>query len=402
MRLILIILLASPLFLFGTNTGPAAFAVTRPASRSTQSLDQTPNEVGFDSPRWHIYDDKGRTEEYLGQKSLYIRSGFAFLNDVDFEDGTIEVDMAMTNRTSFVGILFRVSSADEYEIVYFRPFKSGKPDAVQYTPAFNGSMPWQLYSGDGYTSSVEIPHEQWVHVKLEIRGRTLSVYFNNSAKPVLVNDDLKHGLSHGAIGLWGIVNGGHFANFRYQLARPTNTAAAPKRAFDNGVLAKWQLSDAFDSDRKDPEKLPSSQELSVMHWQSVEPETPGMVVIDRYRKGPNRVHDFLDPQEKRGPRLGRKFVFARTAVYSERDQIKRMSIGYSDDVAVFLNGQPVFVGKSAYQYRDPGFLGIMDVENDSVYLNLKKGRNDIVLAVAEYFGGWGFICRIDDPHGIRF
>jgi hypothetical protein len=44
----------------------------------------------------------------------------------------------------------------------------------------------------------------------------------------------------------------------------------------------------------------------------------------------------------------------------------------------------------------------MDVEDDSVYLNLKKGRNEIVLAVAEYFGGWGFICRIDEPQGLTF
>ena len=41
------------------------------------------------------------------------------------------------------------------------------------------------------------------------------------------------------------------------------------------------------------------------------------------------------------------------------------------------------------RYRDPGFLGIMDVENDAVYLDLKRGRNEIVLSVADYFGGWG-------------
>ena len=43
----------------------------------------------------------------------------------------------------------------------------------------------------------------------------------------------------------------------------------------------------------------------------------------------------------------------------------------------------------------------MDVENDGVYLDLKKERNEIVLGLAEYFGGWGFICRIDDPRGVR-
>jgi hypothetical protein len=78
-----------------------------------------------------------------------------------------------------------------------------------------------------------------------------------------------------------------------------------------------------------------------------------------------------------------------------------MSFGYSDEVTVFLNSKPVFTGKSAFRFRDPGFLGIMDVENDAVYLDLKKGRNEIVLALADYFGGWGFICRVDDTRGVK-
>jgi hypothetical protein len=44
----------------------------------------------------------------------------------------------------------------------------------------------------------------------------------------------------------------------------------------------------------------------------------------------------------------------------------------------------------------------MDVEDDAVYLNLKKGKNVLMLGVADYFGGWGFICRLDDPAGLRF
>jgi hypothetical protein len=79
-----------------------------------------------------------------------------------------------------------------------------------------------------------------------------------------------------------------------------------------------------------------------------------------------------------------------------------MSLGYSDEVTVFLNGRPLFTGRSAYRYRrDPGFPGIMDVEDDGVYLELKRGRNELVLGVAEYFGGWGFICRLDDMRGLR-
>ena len=78
-----------------------------------------------------------------------------------------------------------------------------------------------------------------------------------------------------------------------------------------------------------------------------------------------------------------------------------MSLGYSDEVTVFLNSKPVFTGLSAFRFRDPGFLGVMDVENDAVYLDLKQGRNEIVLSLADYFGGWGFICRIDDTRGVK-
>lgn len=38
--------------------------------------------------------------------------------------------------------------------------------------------------------------------------------------------------------------------------------------------------------------------------------------------------------------------------------------------------------------------GIVDVENDAVYLRLRKGKNELVLAVSELGGGWGFIGRL--------
>jgi len=88
--------------------------------------------------------------------------------------------------------------------------------------------------------------------------------------------------------------------------------------------------------------------MEAMNWQKVEVEPPGMIVIDRYRKNPNIVPMFLDPSERTGKREGRKVVFARTVVHSNQDQITRMSLGYSDEVTVFLNSKPVFTGKSAF------------------------------------------------------
>jgi hypothetical protein len=89
-------------------------------------------------------------------------------------------------------------------------------------------------------------------------------------------------------------------------------------------------------------------------------------------------------------------LYARTNIESDRDHVKKLYIGYSDEVTVFLNGKILFRGRSAQNFRDPGFLGIVNPENDAVYLPLKKGGNELLLAVSELGGGWGFICRLAD------
>jgi hypothetical protein len=88
-------------------------------------------------------------------------------------------------------------------------------------------------------------------------------------------------------------------------------------------------------------------------------------------------------------------VYARATIESDRDQVKELSLGYSDEVSVFLNDKIMYRGRSAQYFRDPGFLGIIDPENDAVYLPLKKGKNELMLAVSELGGGGGFICRLD-------
>jgi hypothetical protein len=50
--------------------------------------------------------------------------------------------------------------------------------------------------------------------------------------------------------------------------------------------------------------------------------------------------------------------------------------------------------RSAQRFRDPGFLGMVSPENDAVYLPLKKGRNELMLAVSESRWWMGLVCRL--------
>src|SRR5258708_34029256 len=63
------------------------------------------------------------------------------------------------------------------------------------------------------------------------------------------------------------------------------------------------------------------------------------------------------PRWQLEPQKGMQVVYARTTIVSDRDQLKKLNVGYSDDVSVFLNDRIRYRGRSAQRFRDPGFLG---------------------------------------------
>jgi hypothetical protein len=164
------------------------------------------------------------------------------------------------------------------------------------------------------------------------------------------------------------------------------------------TLTKWSISPSYDALARNLERPLSPAESDAIKWEDVEAEPPGFVVLYRYREAPHINVTFqTDFSTRLQPQPGMKVVYARTTIDSDRDHVKKLEIGYSDDVSVFLNGQILYRGRSAQGFRDPGFLGIVNPEDDAVYLPLKKGKNELMLAVSELGGGWGFICRLTEP-----
>ena len=233
-------------------------------------------------------------------------------------------------------------------------------------------------------------------MRLEVAGAQARFYVKDMDKPALVMNDLKTGVQKGQVALYVLAGATCFANFEI---RTTPDAAWERRPppMPPGTLTRWSLSPSYDALERNLERPLSPSESDAMRWQDVEAEPPGFVVINRYRESPHPRVSFANDFSKRlEPQPGMKVVYARTSIASDRDQVKKLYIGYSDDVSVFLNGRILFRGRSAQNFRDPAFLGIVNPENDSVYLPLKKGSNELVLAVSELGGGWGFICRLAD------
>jgi hypothetical protein len=332
---------------------------------------------------------------YQGRKCLLLDGGAAVLKDFEMRDGVIDVDVATPASRGFFGFDFRIDSGgSNYEEVYLRQHKSGLPDAMQYTPVLNTGRNWQIYNGPGFTGAVDIPKDTWFHMRLQVAGAQAKLYVKDMEKPALVMDDLKSGVQKGQVALYDLMGATYFSNFEVRTSpdAPWERHLPP---MPPGTLTRWSLSPSYDALARNLERPLAFAESAAMQWQQVEAEPPGFVVINRYRESPHPRVSFANDFSKRlEPQPGMKVVYARTSIESDRDQVKKLYLGYSDDVSVFLNGKILYRGRSAQNFRDPGFLGIMSPDNDAVYLPLKKGRNELMLAVSELGGGWGFICRL--------
>jgi hypothetical protein len=178
-------------------------------------------------------------------------AGFALLPGTDFQDGTIELDLAVKTLTppgarmpGFTGVVFRAKpDGSEYELFYLRPKnalsenQSMRNHAVQYCaePGYGWyklRREWPFV----YESYAEIAPETWTHLKIEVVGRVARVYLNGAAKPSLVVDGLKSGNLHGAIGLWGYAREeSYFSNLRI------SPAAAVSLKNGSDATGTWEV-----------------------------------------------------------------------------------------------------------------------------------------------------------------
>ena len=352
--------------------------------------------VAPDTTRWTL-EGQASVQQSLGRTSLFVDGGVAILKNFELRDGVLDVDAATSATRGFFGFLVRVDTAGSFgEEIYLRTHESGQADAMQYTPVLNTGRNWQLYNGPGFTGAVDIPRNTWFHLRLVVTGAQAKLYVKDMDRPALTMDDLKSNARSGQVALYSLTGATYFSNFQIRTTpdAPWERHLPPMPA---GTLTRWSLSPSYDALARDLERPLTTAESDTMRWQAVEAEPPGIVPINRYRMSPHpRVSFQSDFSKRLEPQPGMRVVYARTRIASDRDQVSKLMIGYSDDVSVFLNGRILWRGRSAQSFRDPRFLGIVNPENDTVYLPLKKGDNDLVLAVSELGGGWGFVCRLAD------
>ncbi|WP_353906154.1 hypothetical protein [Pedobacter sp.] len=174
-----------------------------------------------------VITGENRTVRKLNDKAVQLSEaegyGVAWLHDLRFSDGTIEIDLRGRDvkQGSFLGIAFHGVSKDTCEAIYFRPFNFLATDSAQRSHmvqyVFENQYGWErlrnehpgVYEG---LVSPAINPGAWFHVKIEVKGKVIKVYTTNSNTPCLVVNSL-NAFHEGKLGLWvGNTSPGDFAN----------------------------------------------------------------------------------------------------------------------------------------------------------------------------------------------
>ena len=348
-----------------------------------------PEKVSWAGEEWRIAAREAAVEQHLGREALAISGGRVWIDDAAFSDGVIEFDVAYEERQGFIGPIWRAENDRRFEEIYFRSHLSGKPDAVQYTPVENGNSAWQIFSDENALAAIDQNFGAWNHVKVVVKGDKADFYFNDDA-PQLHIPDLKTDIATGYIGLRVSGRGGMKAYFSNFTARPLTDGddivgeAKEPHEIPDGLIASWNVSSVFSEDVVAKALTVQPEMADDLTWTTLAVETNGIANIS---KTASRLAD------------GGSTVFVRANIRSDKKQMKELRFGYSDRVRIYLNGKRVYFGDAGWTVRDYRFLGTVGFF-DSAGLDLKRGDNELLVAVSETFGGWAWAGAMEDQAGI--
>lgn len=351
--------------------------------------------LAFDSG-WTLDGERTSIATVDGRQVLQVETGYAHRRDVSLMDGTIDFDVQLTRRRSFVYVHFRAEADGEREEFYLRPHKSGLPDAAQYAPVWQERSAWQLHHGPGGTAAVSFDPGEWTHVRVVMKGSQAALFVKDMTTPVLLVPRLAREPKAGYISLGGFLPAnvpgeGPIARFSNVVVRPEvpfdferaaaarTPAPAPAASAEKfTVIRTWSVSRGFVPKDATAAALPGPDVTGP--FTTIETEDTGLLRLDRHVK--------VSPDERLVAAV------ARANIRVEQAGTYAFDLGFSDIATVFVNGVPVFRGDASYSFDRPRREGLIGYDQARLYLPLRAGENEIAVVLSEIFGGWGLMGRI--------
>ena len=346
-----------------------------------------PITIAMTADHWETKENA----EFLRQLGFYhglmrLNSGHAVLKGITFSNGTIEFDVNTIGRGA-PGIAFREQDEKNFELVYLRPDPACPAfhACIQYAPQTHGVLLWDLFPQ--YQTRAALRENGWNHIKMVVSGRRMNVYVNDAASPTLEVGRLEGDAMQGGLHLEGP---GTFANI--VITPDAVDGLSPEAAKDptdedRGLIRNWRLS-TFSPLPNGKDAVYHEMPGASQEWKTISAERNGLVNLSREYGRPL-------------PEPNRAVAWLKTTIASDRKQTKKVDIGWTRDVWVFVNGKLQYADKNLWEQEGARKFpdGRCSLENGSFTLPLEAGDNEVAVAIANNFYGWGLMLRLSDGEG---
>lgn len=362
----------------------ACFLSALPIARGAEGI-----AIAMTADRWQTKENA----EFFRQLGFYhglmrLNSGIAVLKDITFSNGTIEFDVNTVGRGA-PGIAFRQQDEKNFELVYLRPdpacpaFRA----CVQYTPQTQGVLLWDLFPQ--YQARAPLRENGWNHIRMVISGRRMNVFVNDAPSPTLEVDRLEGDAMAGGVHLEGPAT---FANMLITPERVDGLSPEPAKDptdGDRGLVRNWRLS-PFSALPNGKDAMYNEMPGASAEWKSIGTERNGLVNLSREYGRPL-------------PEPNRAVAWLKTTITSDRKQAKKVEIGWTRELWVFVNGKLAYADQNLWEQEGSRKFpdGRCSLENGAFTLPLEAGDNEVTVALANNFFGWGLMLRLADPEGVH-
>ncbi len=348
-----------------------------------------PIAIAMTADHWQTKENA----EFLQQLGFYhglmrLNTGKAVLKDITFTNGTIEFDVNTIGRGA-PGIGFRQQDEGNFELLYLRPDPSCPAfrACMQYAPQTHGVLLWDLFPQ--YQTRAPLRENGWNHVKMVLSGRRMNVFVNDSTSPTLEVGRLEGDAIKGGMHLEGP---GTFANMVITPDAVDGLFPEPARDpldGDRGLVRNWRLSE-YSPLPNGKDAMYIEMPAASREWKPIGTERNGLVNLSRVYGRPL-------------PEPNRSVAWLKTTIASDRKQTKKVEVGWTRELWIFVNGKLVYVGKNLWELEEARKFpdGRCSLENGAFTLPLEAGDNEVAVAIANNFYGWGLMLRLADPEGVH-
>lgn len=423
----------------------------------------TAQEFAFTENNWRIENVDGSKEslkvvDHQGKYAMFLEPGQkAYIKDKEFKNFHLEFYC----NGQVPGLGFRVRDKENYEYLYLRMMMSGKKDALQYIPIYNGSLPWQLYNYPRYEGNAEYPRKevailspslenQLVQGKvgdellkaleeegiifskesfLDFPDETISYIYDPQSNEALLIEKREDGIVFLDIRTWINVKveviEDKMSVYIQDMDAPTFVVDNLKRDSTKGGISLYStFGQVYFSDvsireiessnvtkQRDTEKMISPNYLT--KWQISEPFAKDSVNFI------SQVDSLFDNREKFKTvtadmdgllNISRfygdmdKTVALTCNIVSDSDRDIKLNFDYADHLVILLNSEVLFDG--GMNFRPPpekGTEGRVFVDDEQTVLYLSKGPNELTFVLSgdnrqKY--NWGCVAKLENMDGI--